>query len=152
MTIHRLGRVAAFVIIFMSSLSGCNKERESLLHTFEGMVFKSSGVILLSNPTNVSIKELRLTGNKIESEVVIEGRVEERSENSTYFVISDDTARMLVVTTDLLPRMSAVAFQAQQGATVKVIGRVEIGKKGLPFLKASAITTAGLMQDAKPRI
>jgi hypothetical protein len=135
----------AFGLLFLTALTqvGCQRELEHLIETVEGLTFKAAGVTLLSNPASVSIKELRLSGNSTESEVVISGKVEERSDNSTYFVISDDSARMLVVTTDLTPRMSEVVFKGADGSTVKVIGRVEIGRKGLPFLKASAVTALG---------
>lgn len=129
-------------------LYGCERETQSLLGTLDSFVFKTAGVTLLSNPSSVSIKELRLSGNKADSEVVVEGKIEERSENSTYFVISDDSARMLVVTTELAPKMAEIAFKSPANSVVRVIGKVEIGKKGLPFLKASAITAEELTTTA----
>lgn len=142
----------ASIVMVLFLLTGCQKELEGLMQTVEGLTYKATGVTILSNPASVSIKELRLSGNKLASEVVIEGKVEERSDNSTYFVISDETARMLVVTTDLTPRMSEVVFKGVEGSSVKVIGRVEIGKKGLPFLKASAITAAGVGDKSSAKI
>lgn len=121
-------------------ISGCKEESNGIFHSLNSILFKNFGISISNNASNLSIKELRLSGNIIESEVEIVGQVEEVSSNGTYFVISDQTARLLVVTTDLLPKVRDVVFQNSKGSFVRVIGKVEIGKKGLPFLKASAVT------------
>jgi len=123
-------------------ISGCKDDSNSIFHSVNSMIFKTFGISLDNNASSISIKELRLSGNIVESQVEIVGQVEEVSVNSTYFVISDQTARLLVVTTDLLPRVRDVVFKNGKGSSVKVIGKVEIGKKGLPFLKASAVTSS----------
>ena len=128
-------------ILFLM-ISGCRDDSNGIFNSLNSMIFKSFGFSLGNNALNLSIKELRLSGNITESEVEIEGQVEEVSSNNTYFVISDQTARLLVVTTDLLPKVRDVIFEKGKGSSVKVIGKVEIGKKGLPFLKASAVTTS----------
>ena len=129
---------------------GCKDDSNGIFSSLNSLVFKSFGFSIGNNASSLSIKELRLSGNIIESEVEIEGQVEEVSANNTYFVISDQTARLLVVTTDLLPKVRDVVFQSGKGSNVKVIGKVEIGKKGLPFLKASAITTSNaLIEDGQ---
>ncbi len=128
-------------ILFLM-ISGCRDDSNGIFNSLNSMIFKSFGFSLGNNALNLSIKELRLSGNITESEVEIEGQVEEVSSNNTYFVISDQTARLLVVTTDLLPKVRDVVFEKGKGSSVKVIGKVEIGKKGLPFLKASAVTTS----------
>ena len=128
-------------ILFLM-ISGCRDDSNGIFNSLNSMIFKSFGFSLGTNALNLSIKELRLSGNITESEVEIEGQVEEVSSNNTYFVISDQTARLLVVTTDLLPKVRDVVFEKGKGSSVKVIGKVEIGKKGLPFLKASAVTTS----------
>jgi len=126
--------------LFLTVFSGCKDDANGVLNSINSLAFKIFGISLGNNATSISIKELRLSGNIVESEVEIVGHVEELSANSTYFVISDQTAQLLVVTTDLLPRVRDVVFKNGKGSTVKVMGKVEIGKKGLPFLKASAVT------------
>jgi hypothetical protein len=137
-------RKSVFFIAMLLVCTGCRSETQSLMRSLDSLIFKTSGVSLLSNPSSVSIKELRLSGNKLETELVIEGQVEEMSKNGTFFVISDHSARLLVVTTDLSRRISDTVFKGSQGAAVRVIGKVEIGKKGLPFLRATAITSSGV--------
>lgn len=127
--------------------SGCKDESNSIFSSLNSLIFKSFGFSVGNNASSLSIKELRLSGNIIESEVEIVGQVEEVSANNTYFVISDQTARLLVVTTELLPPVRDVVFQNGKGSNVKVIGKVEIGKKGLPFLKASAITSSEALTE-----
>lgn len=129
------------LVLFLLSAVGCQREASGLKRQIERFAFQISGLSVLGNPATVSIKELRLSGNKLETQVVIEGKVEEFSENSTYFVISDESARLLVVTTDLPPKTSNVVYKGGTGSKVKVIGKVEIGKKGLPFLRASSVTS-----------
>lgn len=133
-------RVLVLVVFLLAGI-GCQREVGGLMRQVERLAFQTSGFSVLSNPATVSIKELRLSGNKLETQVVVEGRVEEFSKNSTYFVISDDSARLLVVTTDLPPKVSSIVYKGGRGSWVKVIGKVEIGKKGLPFLRASSVTS-----------
>ncbi len=133
------------ILLLMNS--GCKDDSNGIFNSLNSMIFKSFGFSLGNNALNLSIKELRLSGNITESEVEIEGQVEEVSSNNTYFVISDQTARLLVVTTDLLPKVRDVVFEKGKGSSVKVIGKVEIGKKGLPFLKASAVTTSEVIPE-----
>jgi hypothetical protein len=127
--------------------SGCKAESNSVFSSLNSLIYKSFGISIGNDASSLSIKELRLSGNIIESEVEIEGQVEEVSANNTYFVISDQTARLLVVTTEVLPTVRDVVFQNGKGSNVKVIGKVEIGKKGLPFLKASAITKSEALSE-----
>ena len=143
-------RIAVCLGILLFMLSGCKVDSNSIFNSLNSMIFMSFGFSIGNNASSLSIKELRLSGNIIESEVEVEGQVEEVSSNNTYFVISDQSARLLVVTTDLLPKVRGVVFKKGKGSTVKVIGKVEIGKKGLPFLKASAVTTSELLpQDGQ---
>ncbi len=126
--------------ILLFAVTGCRNDSNSIVNSLDSLIYKSFGFSLANNASSLSIKELRLSGNIVEAEVEIEGQVQEISPNNTYFVISDQTARLLVVTTELLPAVRDAVFQSGKGLNVKVIGKVEIGKKGLPFLKASAIT------------
>ena len=143
-------RIAVCLGTLLFMISGCKVDSNSIFNSLNSMIFKSFGFSIGNNASSLSIKELRLSGNIIESEVEVEGQVEEVSSNKTYFVISDQSARLLVVTTDLLPKVRDVVFQKGKGSKVKVIGKVEIGKKGLPFLKASAVTTSELLpQDGQ---
>jgi hypothetical protein len=126
--------------LLILSITGCKDESNGIFQSLNSLLFKTFGFSISNNASSLSIKELRLSGNIIESEVEIVGQVEEISSNGTYFVISDQTARLLVVTTELLPNVRDVVFENSKGSLVRVIGKVEIGKKGLPFLKASAVT------------
>lgn len=128
-------------------VSGCKNDSNSIFSSLNSLIFKAFGYSIGNNASRLSIKELRLSGNIIESEVEIEGQLEELSSNSTYFVISDQTARLLVVTTELLPAVRSDVFQSGKGSHVKVIGKVEIGKKGLPFLNASALTISEALPE-----
>jgi hypothetical protein len=143
-------RIALCLGFSLFFASGCKDDSNSVFSSLNSLIYKSFGFSIGNEASVLSIKELRLSGNIIESEVEIEGQVEEVSANNTYFVISDQTARLLVVTTEVLPTVRDVVFKSGKGSNVKVLGRVEIGKKGLPFLKASAISKSdGLTENGQ---
>lgn len=129
--------VAWFGIVF--ALVGCNKARD-LSNMFDMVSFRFTGGTLFSNPNQKTMKEIHLDkGVLLGKDVVVEGHVAEVGRFLTYAVLSDDTARLLVLLTDL----DSVEFltgthNARQ--KLKILGSVENGKKGLPFIQARAIT------------
>ena len=56
----------------------------------------------------------------------------------TYMVLSDNTARMLVVLTEI-DFYDLIGEENLQGEEVKILGMVDYGKKGLPYILAKSI-------------
>lgn len=127
-----------FAFALALSSSGCMKLEEA-----EAMVdrrlFKQVGGTLFSTPDLFSMKEIHLDASRTKGkELILEGAVAESSEHGTYLVLKDDAARLLVVLTDIAGTTTTLAKIGAQ--KVKVWGTLETGKKGLPFLKAKALT------------
>src|SRR5690606_8986555 len=82
-------------------LSGCSEYRGRL----DRWAFESLGGTLFSSPKQVTMKEIHLDHGKLRGrEVIVEGAVVTFGERGTHVVVADDTARLLVVTTNLANR------------------------------------------------
>lgn len=101
-------------------------------------VFKLFGVTLISNPEKVSMKQVHLdSGILYGRSVIVEGDIVEVGNYSTHLVISDSTARMLIILTEILPKLGTE--EELKGKSIKVLGSVENGNKGLPYIQAKVV-------------
>lgn len=129
-------KIGAYLLLSLLATS-CVDSKE-MPRSFDQLAFRHMGVTPLSNIEPLTMKEIHLdNGNLVGREVVIKGAVVGGSPYSTYLILSDETARLLVVLTDidpLMPKASAASHEV-----VSILGTVESGKKGLPYLKASSV-------------
>jgi hypothetical protein len=124
------------LFLSVSVLSGCWR-RDSFPEMFDDWLFRMSGGTLFSNPERLSLKEIHLDNGMLTGRlVIVEGVVEGMSDLGTYLVMSDHSARLLVVLTDV-DHMPFV--QIGKRNTLNVLGKVESGKKGLPFVRAFSV-------------
>jgi len=106
----------------------------SLLDT---LAFRLLGGTLFAHPDLLTMKEIHLdTGALKGKQVIVEGSVDEVSEHGTYLVLTDTSARLLVVLTDLEQGGSMVRGGNKQ---LRVLGTIESGKKGLPYVMARSL-------------
>jgi hypothetical protein len=123
--------------------TGCARVQE-LPSLVDRWSFEHFGSTPFSNPETLTLKEIHLdNGNLAGREIVVEGKIVQVSDHSTYLVLSDDSARMLVVLTDL--DQSGPLAQLSGGTksrVMRVLGTVESGRKGLPFVKARSLSLA----------
>jgi hypothetical protein len=120
--------------VLLSLLPACKSARDGM----DQRAFRWFGSTVFSNPTQVKMKEIHLdSGTLLGSEIVIEGAVVKLGEFSTHLIISDETARMLVVLTELVNSPELSAKKSPQ--LLRVLGTVERGKKGLPFVMAKSL-------------
>lgn len=133
--------------LLLATLTGCWKLDE--VPTFvDALAFEHLGGTLFANPDLLSLKEIHLdAGGLAGREIIIEGKVAEVSDHSTYLILTDDSARMLVVLTDLA---SAAPMLAAHPTTMRILGTVESGKKGLPFVKAKSVSLVKKEGEATP--
>jgi hypothetical protein len=124
------------VLIVSFFLGGCwNGGGFSLI--VDEWLFRETGGTLFSNPERLTLKEIHLdNGTLVGRQVVVEGVVQEVNPVGTFLVISDQSARLLVVLTDL---ENAIGRLPKKQELLHVFGSIESGKKGLPFLKAVAV-------------
>jgi hypothetical protein len=118
-------------------LTGC-WQRESLPHLVDHISFRWIGGTLFTNPDLLTMKEIHLDNGTLSGrEIIIEGKVAEVSPHGTYLVLIDDTARMLVVLTDM--QGAQTYLNAEKPKALRVLGTVESGKKGLPQIRAHSL-------------
>jgi hypothetical protein len=125
------------VALSVLALTGCYKTNQ-----IPGMIdrwsFLRVGGTLFSSPESLTLKEIHLdTGTLTGRAVIIEGEVAETSQNGTFLVLKDDLARMLVVLTDM--ESARPLLDATKPKTLRILGTVETGKKGLPYVKAQSV-------------
>jgi hypothetical protein len=136
-----MGRILFISLVFFSF--GCN-EVDSLKRYVDYASFKAMGGTLFSDPNKVTTKEIHFdSGRLLGREVILEGQVLSYGKFDTYLVLSDESGRMLVVLTHLVGADSEVedTIKRQQNKSVlRVLGSVERGKKGLPYLLARSVT------------
>lgn len=118
-------------------LCGCIKQ-EVVVAAADRLLFQHLGVTIFGNPGQLTMKEIHLDGAALRGkEVIIEGKVTEVSENFTYMVIADDQARMLVVLTGIESAGPSLRRDTPRG--IRVLGVVESGQKGLPYVMARSL-------------
>lgn len=140
-------RFFSLMVLWIALLTGCVGD-ESVVNTLDRAFFSRTGRFLFSSYSPVTMKEIHLGLEELRGKKVsIEGRVVEAGKHQTFFVMEDDSARMLVVLTrypNILPDLAT-----RNGKSVRVLGIVGNGKRGLPVVMASAIRTTGEAQPAQ---
>ena len=87
----------------------------------------------------LTMKEIHLERSALLGEQVsVKGEVVEVGDHSTFLVASDKTARLLVVLTDL-ESDGLCCVAERKGRTVSILGVVDYGQKGLPYLLAKSV-------------
>lgn len=118
-------------------LAGCLRQ-DTFISNADRILFQHFGTTIFVNPSQLSMKEIHLDSAILRGkEVIISGDVIEVSEHFTYMVIGDEQARMLVVLTGL--ESAGPALRRNKPKTVKVLGVVENGQKGMPHVVARSL-------------
>ena len=127
----------AGITLLLATLTGCWKPAE-LPSIVDRLSFRYVGGTLFTNPDLLTMKEIHLdNGTLTGREIIVEGKVAVLGEHGTYLVLADDTARMLVLLTDL--DSMGPLIQNEKPKILRVLGVVENGKKGLPQLRAHSV-------------
>ncbi len=127
-------------VISLFILSGCSGW-VPLSSRLDAVFFGLVGGTVFSDPYKVTTKQLHFdTGELFGKDVIFEGFVTEKGELSTYVVVRDEDGRMLVV----LSQVDDAYKTLDRGDVnyIRVLGRLERGKKGLPYILAKAIRSS----------
>lgn len=132
------------------TVQACSRP-EQVWRYVDDLVFSSVGSTVFFKPEQVTMKKIHLDkGALVGQNVMVEGHVIRTGRYDTYMVMSDDTARMLVVLTDVDNKMSVLTRDIKSGRfPVRVIGTVEYGKKGLPFIQARNLRLGQVERSAQ---
>ncbi|MFW7378050.1 MAG: hypothetical protein ACOH5I_04520 [Oligoflexus sp.] len=130
--------IPSFLLIFISlTLVSCDKGYK-LRRNLDYLSFQMVGGTVFEKPNSVTTKELHFdTGRMIGREVVIEGKIVDLGKFDTYLVLSDGVGRMLIVLTHI--EEAGDILTRSKNRQLKVLGTVERGKKGLPYILAKSI-------------
>lgn len=124
-------------LLFLGLGMGCTP-LEKVQNRLDHLSFAWSGGTLFTEPFHVTTKQLHLdTGSLFGQDVILEGQVKAMGEEHTHLVLIDGEGRMLVVLTELEDAYQTL--DAENNQRVRVLGRLERGKKGLPYIRALAI-------------
>src|SRR5437660_1586217 len=94
-------RMSVFALVACCVLACGKSSPGGMIDDFS---FAYLGGTLFSAPPRVTLKQIHLDeGNMLDKVVIVEGTVHEVSPHETYLVLSDGTARMLIVLTGLTP-------------------------------------------------
>ena len=126
-----------FLAAILALVSGCSPDH-FVSRFADSVAFRVVGVAPVADVDTLTLKEIHLdNGGLTGRQVIVKGAVVSRSKHGTHLVMTDETARLLVVLTDLKPMQPNM--REHDVEVVSIMGTVESGKKGLPFLKASAV-------------
>ena len=124
-----------FLIISCFFLGGCDTGRE-LSGSFDLWAFSCFGETWFQRAEEITLRAVHLSTAVLNiGDVVVEGRVETVSANGTYLVLADDGGRLLVLLADVKDPERSI----RGGRSLRILGGVESGKKGLPYLRARAV-------------
>ncbi len=117
------------------------KGGENIGLSLDETLYSVFGHTLFIKPELVSFKEVHLGMDHVEKKfVMISGRVLEIGSHQTYLVLGDHEDRLIVATTSVIGSNDK---KMAIGSHIGVVGMVESGKKGMPFLRAHAIHIKG---------
>ena len=126
------------ILILAVILCSCNKFNNTS-EIVDLFTFNLVGGTIFSSPSQVTMKEIHLDkGILLGQEVVIEGKIVEVGRYNTYMVMTDKTARMLVVLTNLNV-LEFFGNDEYNRRSVKILGVIDYGNKGLPYVLAKGI-------------
>ncbi len=128
-----------FALLVFLGCYGCH-DVQDLSKGIDTWSFAETGGMIFGNPFQVTTKQLHFdTGELFGKDIVLEGKVEYFGAAFTHLLLADKEGKMLVVTTELPEFYND--FEKARNPYIRVLGRLERGKKGLPYLMARAVGT-----------
>ncbi|MGE0171533.1 MAG: hypothetical protein AB7T49_02060 [Oligoflexales bacterium] len=125
-------------ILFLTLFLASCQVNESLDKWIDYKSFTMTGGTLFSDPQKATTKQLHFdSGLLLGHDVIIEGKLVEMGKYFTHLVLEDEMGKILVVMTRL--DNAEELFKKAKFRKIKVLGGVERGKKGFPFISARSI-------------
>lgn len=116
---------------------GCAR-KAGMKESIDYVAFEYTGGTFFSEPERVSTKELHLDGGQLTGkEVIIEGDIISLGKYATHLMVGDDSGKLLVVLTAL--EDADVKMKNRENRPIKILGSIERGRKGLPYLLARSV-------------
>ncbi len=126
------------LLLLLAFLVSCTKI-ENIPDRLDVLSFEWTGGTMFHSPKRMTLKQIHLDKEGlVGKEIVIEGSVLEVGRFLTYAILSDNSARMLLVLTDVDNKESLGQFEKSPNQ-LRILGSVENGKKGLPYILVKAL-------------
>ncbi|MBF0442624.1 MAG: hypothetical protein HQK54_12025 [Oligoflexales bacterium] len=127
----------SMTVIVSLVLSGCGL---NIRDNLDYISFNLLGKTYLKSRKSINTKEAHFNSDELlGKEVIITGNVESIGKFYTHLLVKDDTGKILVVLTQIESAEKDLDLKKSDNKKVKVLGTIERGKRGLPFLMAKAI-------------
>lgn len=139
---HRSWRAPMLIILAALTLLACSRSEGGRVRTIRESIdlwtFNFMGMMIFDSVPLEDMRGVHLAGvGVINRDVLVKGRVEVSGPLSTYIVLSDQSARVLVDMTRISAESNAALPKV--GRSVYVHGEVKTGEKGHIYLVANAI-------------
>lgn len=127
-------------------LTSCDKST-SWSESIDSFLFELFGGTVFDRPNKISLKEIHLDDGRLQGKkIVVEGSVATVGDHHSYVIITDESARMLVLLNRILDADEILKEpKADSPKHLRVLGTVYKGKKGLPYISAISLN----ISDAK---
>ena len=135
--------IFSLLFILLTSCKYSGVAPEASLNILDRVGFEVFGGTFFIEPTRVTMKEIHLDNGSLKGRpVIIEGEVVQTSRYSTFMVLEDATGKILVVITELNSGdiVKYLPKDKNSKMNVRVLGTLETGKKGVPYLMAKALS------------
>lgn len=131
-------------LIFLVLIVSCNRDGH-FKKEMDYTIFAAFGSSVFDNYPATTIKEIHLDeGKRLGKEVVVKGEIIKIGKFNTHLVIKDQVGKILVILTQM---DNIDDFLKQKSIrNIEVLGSIERGKKGLPYVLARSIH---IMEDKK---
>jgi hypothetical protein len=117
-------------------IEGCGEKFNPTVF-FDKVIFTQIADTIFEKPKIVGFKEIHLSNDFFTDKLVqVKGNVVEKGDLGTFIILGEGDDRLIVATTDLVREFRQRIYI---GHSISVLGTVETGKKGMPFLRAQSI-------------
>ena len=129
--------IPLIAVILLATLGGCRKPLR-ITGPIDQAAFDHLGGTIFSDPEQITIKEVQLdNGVRLGQEIIIEGTVLSIGKYDTHLIVQDKTGQLLIVLTRLNP--PAIMIPGFSPKQIRVLGTLERGNRGLPYIMARSI-------------
>lgn len=135
-----MGKFTCLIAALLFGVMGCGGN-SSLQQKANNFWFSFFGNTLGSNVREFALRELHLNVDSfLGKSIIVSGKLVEFGDHRTYAVIADSSSKLLVSLVKIGSGGEDVAdLKMESGKEIRVLGTLEVGKRGLPIVVASAV-------------
>lgn len=141
------GLIKKIVIFFFIGLLLSSCEKNAVKDYIDKLWFNYLGNTAFTDAGLITTKELHLdSGVLLGKKIIFEGEVISKGQYDTFVLMKDSYGRILVVLTNVVSAEKALQKE-NQPYKLRVLGVVERGKKGLPYIMALSMSAKEIAKN-----